>query len=70
MSKEEGQTLADSLGIQFVEASAKANVNVDDAFLSLARQIMKRLLDSSAQETQAAGVKLDASAGSMKSKCC
>lgn len=71
VSKEQGQALADSLGIQFVEASAKANINVEDAFLSLARQIMKRLLDSSAQETQAqGGVNLNGSAASAKSKCC
>lgn len=72
VSKEQGQALADSLGIQFVEASAKANVNVEEAFLSLARQIMKRLLDSSTQEGQMqGGVKLDSNAGSSgKSKCC
>lgn len=71
VSKEQGQALADSLGLQFVEASAKSNINVEDAFLSLARQIMKRMLDSSPQETQGqAGVNLNNSATSIKSKCC
>lgn len=72
ISREQGQALADSLGIPFVEASAKANTNVEEAFLSLARQIMKRLLDSTAQEGQASGgVKLNSSsANADKSKCC
>ncbi|RYF03055.1 MAG: hypothetical protein EOO77_31630, partial [Oxalobacteraceae bacterium] len=63
--------LADELGLKYLETSAKSNINVEDAFLSLARQIMKRMLDSSAQESQGqAGVNLNNSATSMKSKCC
>lgn len=71
VSMEQGQALADSLGIPFVEASAKANINVEEAFLSLARQIMKRMLDSATQESSGqAGVSLDGAVGSAKSKCC
>jgi Ras-related protein Rab-1A len=33
---EEGKELADSLNIKFIEASAKANTNVESAFMSLA----------------------------------
>lgn len=71
VSMEQGQALADSLGIPFVEASAKANINVEEAFLSLARQIMRRMLDSATQESSGqAGVSLDGAVGSAKSKCC
>ncbi|KAJ1951731.1 GTP-binding protein [Linderina pennispora] len=47
--KEKGQKLADELGIKFLETSAKSNTNVDEAFFSLARDIKKRLLDTSAE---------------------
>ncbi|CCG81959.1 GTP-binding protein SAS1 [Taphrina deformans PYCC 5710] len=71
VSQEQGQALADSLGIPFVEASAKANINVEEAFLSLARQIMVRMLNNAQTESQAqSGVSLDGAAGSAKSKCC
>lgn len=75
VSREEGEQLADSLGVPFVEASAKANIKVEEAFMQLARQILKRLLDTSAQDAGSAGgsagVKLDGnSGGSLKSKCC
>ena len=32
VSKEEGQKLADSLGISFLETSAKEKVNIDEVF--------------------------------------
>lgn len=40
VSKEEGKILADSLGIQFLETSAKDATNVEEAFLSLSEEIM------------------------------
>ncbi len=48
MSKEQGQILADELGIPFMEVSAKANINVDKAFYSLATDIKKRIIDTQA----------------------
>lgn len=33
----QGKELADELGIKFMETSAKANINVEDAFFALAR---------------------------------
>ncbi|KAJ2868081.1 AdoMet-dependent rRNA methyltransferase spb1 [Coemansia aciculifera] len=55
VSKESGQKLADELGIKFLETSAKSNTNVDEAFITLARDIKERLLDSADQPDQAAG---------------
>ena len=37
MSEEQGRALARELGVPFMETSAKANINVEDAFFSLAR---------------------------------
>lgn len=38
---DEGKALAERLGIQFIETSAKDNTNVDKAFMLLSQQIMK-----------------------------
>eukprot|EP00162_Nutomonas_longa_P004796 comp15509_c0_seq1/m.23682 comp15509_c0_seq1/g.23682 ORF comp15509_c0_seq1/g.23682 comp15509_c0_seq1/m.23682 type:complete len:210 (-) comp15509_c0_seq1:185-814(-) len=41
--------LADEYGIKFMETSAKNNINVDQAFYSIAKDIKKRLMET--QET-------------------
>ena len=47
VSTEQGQALANELGIPFMEVSAKSNINIEKAFYSLAGDIKKRLMDSS-----------------------
>jgi Ras-related protein Rab-8A len=37
VSEDQGRALAQELGIPFIETSAKSNVNVEEAFFSLAR---------------------------------
>lgn len=46
ISTEQGQALADELGIPFMEVSAKSNINVEKAFYSLAADIKKRIIDT------------------------
>jgi Ras-related protein Rab-8A len=43
---QKGQQLAASYGIQFLETSAKNNINVEEAFISIARDIKARMIDN------------------------
>lgn len=43
---EQGKALAAEYGIKFMEASAKSNIGVDDAFINLAKDIKARLIDT------------------------
>lgn len=43
MTKEEAAVIADEFKIDFMETSAKANINVEKAFLTLAKQVKSRV---------------------------
>ncbi|WFD19488.1 GTP-binding protein [Malassezia caprae] len=45
VTKEQGEQLAEELGMQYIETSAKANTNVDEAFFKLAQQVKDHLVD-------------------------
>ena len=58
-----------------MEVSAKSNINVEEAFYSLAKDIKKRIMDNARQDerTGNTGNVVDASRsneGSMSGKCC
>jgi Ras-related protein Rab-8A len=46
VTTEEGQGLADDFGIQFFETSAKNDINVEKAFITIAREVKNRMLVS------------------------
>ncbi|KAJ0142555.1 Uncharacterized protein HZ326_14603, partial [Fusarium oxysporum f. sp. albedinis] len=71
VSTEQGQALADELGIPFLEVSAKSNINIDKAFYSLAADIKKRLIDNSKNDQpSASGVNVGDKSEGGGSKCC
>lgn len=71
VSTEQGQALADELGIPFLEVSAKSNINIDKAFYSLAADIKKRLIDNSKNDQpSASGVNVNEKSEGGASKCC
>ncbi|CAH8387087.1 unnamed protein product [Eruca vesicaria subsp. sativa] len=71
-----GQALADEYGIKFFETSAKTNLNVEEVFFSIGKDIKQRLSDTDSraepatikisQTDQAAG----AGQATQKSACC
>ena len=50
VSTEEGQALADQLNCKYIEASAKTNTNVSEAFAMIAEDILDHLEKSNRQE--------------------
>eukprot|EP00013_Stygamoeba_regulata_P000273 CAMPEP_0177636530 /NCGR_PEP_ID=MMETSP0447-20121125/4488_1 /TAXON_ID=0 /ORGANISM="Stygamoeba regulata, Strain BSH-02190019" /LENGTH=218 /DNA_ID=CAMNT_0019138399 /DNA_START=226 /DNA_END=882 /DNA_ORIENTATION=- len=50
---ERGKALADEYGIKFLETSAKNNINVDEAFITLAKDIKERMIDQPNEPNQA-----------------
>ncbi|XP_035826906.1 ras-related protein Rab-8A [Aplysia californica] len=66
-----GLTLAIEHGIKFMETSAKASINVEDAFFTLARDIkskMDRKIDSSGPSSKASGHQLASKDGGSQKK--
>uniref|UniRef100_A0A8D0HIN7 Ras-related protein SEC4 n=1 Tax=Sphenodon punctatus TaxID=8508 RepID=A0A8D0HIN7_SPHPU len=61
VSREQGEKLALSFGIKFMETSAKANINVENAFFTLARDIkakMDKKLEGNSPQGSNQGVKI------------
>ncbi|KAD3336417.1 hypothetical protein R6Q59_028374 [Mikania micrantha] len=71
-----GQALADEYGIKFFETSAKTNLNVEQVFFSIAKDIKQRLsdTDTKAEPTTIKINQADGAAGNsqaaQKSACC
>ena len=74
ISTEQGQALANELGIPFMEVSAKSNINVEKAFFSLASDIKKRMVDNqqpqAGQPGSSGGVAVGTNTPGAAGKCC
>jgi len=72
VSTEQGKEFADSLGIEFLETSAKTATNGEQAFLTMASQIKARMKTqpSAAAGANKGGVSLRSKAVNEKSSCC
>ena len=64
ISQEAGESLADELGISYIEVSALSNRNVEEAFTTLARNILGRT--SNCGQTE--GAALDSEKKGMSSR--
>lgn len=75
VSYEDGENLAKSLGMKFVEASAKDNKNVDEIFFTLVKMIEEKLDSSNAGAGKKGsmkneGINLKSSSKSKSNNCC
>jgi len=68
VSTEQGETLARELGVQFFEASAKDNINVQEVFYSLVKAIEHKRLGE--VPGARASFRLNSSQQRSKSGCC
>ena len=70
----QGEQLAREYGIKFFETSARQNVNVKEAFTTLATDVVERLLASGSDDQPAANVDLSRGAAgnttARRGKCC
>lgn len=71
-----GQALADEYGIKFFETSAKTNLNVEEVFFSIGKDIKQRLSESDSK-TEPQTIRINqsdqagtAGQGAQKSSCC
>mmetsp|Transcript_66879 Transcript_66879/g.139382 ORF Transcript_66879/g.139382 Transcript_66879/m.139382 type:complete len:211 (+) Transcript_66879:71-703(+) len=73
VTAEEGKKLADQLGMEFFETSAKDKDKVEEAFFALTRDIKKRLGEHSGPSKPTGSIQLskqDDSKKEQKKKCC
>ncbi|XBW38272.1 hypothetical protein QEN19_003861 [Hanseniaspora menglaensis] len=75
VSYEEGESLAKSLGMAFVEASAKTNKNVDEVFFTLVKMIEEKLENKDdkkddKKKLKSEGINLKTGGKSKSNNCC
>lgn len=73
VSTEEGEKLAKEFGIPFWECSAKNDINVDNAFIGIAKSVKERLvMDGQGGPTKKAGINLTPgqATNQQQRKCC
>lgn len=68
---QEGQSMADKFGVQFFEASARSNLNIQEAFTCLAEQVLARKTRAAPKDDPSAGgVNLNGGSQGKKGGCC
>lgn len=71
VSTEQGKEFADSLGIDFLETSAKTSTNVEEAFLTMATQIKARMKNApTGQGDRKSGITLNTESVKSNGGCC
>jgi len=70
VSTEEGQKLAKEFDIDFWEASAKNDINVEQSFISIARGVKDRLLVDGVSGSSKQGLQLRGSASGKQGRSC
>ena len=66
VTEEEGKELGDKYGYQFLETSAKENININETFENLVSEIMSNFQDSKRESLTLSTNKI----GKKKKKCC
>jgi Ras-related protein Rab-1A len=72
VTAEQGKEFADSLGIEFLETSAKNATNVEKAFMTMASQIKSRMKSQPVSNAAPKGTKLTpgSNVGGNSGGCC
>ena len=73
VSYQEGKEFADSLGMQFLETSAKDKINIDEAFLTLTKAILPTVPENKRDNDQGGDSITPSKRGDNKKKsggCC
>ncbi|OQS03284.1 Rab8 family GTPase [Thraustotheca clavata] len=73
VTKQQGEELAAEYGVQFFETSAKSNLNVEEAFRSIAVDVQKRLAECESDRLDVANerkIKLDDHSDRASEGCC
>jgi len=70
IDSEKAQTFADENNMQFLETSAKNNINIDEAFTKIVTQIIQNVPLDAISEHKNTVVLLDSDAKSPSSSCC
>ena len=69
VTTKEGQDFADSLGISFLETSAKQRINIDEAFMTLTKQVYELLPETERRPAETLSTK-NMQRKQEKSGCC
>ncbi|XP_001354946.1 ras-related protein Rab-35 [Drosophila persimilis] len=67
---EDAQRFAKQMDIELYETSAKDNINVDNMFLSITRQVLNHKLRTTTNEQQKDTIHLKNNPGTKRRKCC